>query len=114
MEDKVNPRKNLSELSEKLANIREQILSRKKTVLVLQQKLNAKLSAKDAYEILLALRDALSAKEAASKNYRHHHVAYCELKGRTRAQIENSVQKTTPKLNEKMISRIKSAFAPVE
>jgi len=41
--------------------------------------------------------------------YRHHHIAYCELRGKTREQIEKPRQYNNP--NETEIKRIKTAYA---
>lgn len=44
-----------------------------------------------------------------SRWYRHHHIAYCELMGRLRAQIEKP--KEYHKANEQEIERIKTEYA---
>ena len=44
-------------------------------------------------------------------DYRHHHIAYCELRGRTREQIERHTREDTPALNENQINSIKEAYA---
>lgn len=44
----------------------------------------------------------------ASRNYRHHHIAYSELKGRTRDQIEKPRQDNLP--NEEKIQEIKERY----
>jgi len=43
-----------------------------------------------------------------SRDYRHHHIAYCELRGKTRDQIE---QPKYSKPNEYVISQIKKKYA---
>jgi hypothetical protein len=43
--------------------------------------------------------------EELKYNYRHHHIAYCELRGRTREQIERPSSDNTP--NENYITNIK-------
>lgn len=40
--------------------------------------------------------------------YRHHHIAYSELRGRTRDQIERPKEDNKP--NEKVIAQIKEKF----
>lgn len=41
--------------------------------------------------------------------YRHHHIAYCELRGKTRDQIEKPGE--FHKANEQIIERIKTQYA---
>lgn len=41
--------------------------------------------------------------------YRHYHIAYCELRGRTRDQIEKPLRANP--LNEERIKKIKEEFA---
>ena len=48
---------------------------------------------------------------ASSEYFRHHHIAYCELRGRTRDQIERPAENNLP--NEAWIARIKAEYAPV-
>lgn len=43
------------------------------------------------------------------RDFRHHHIAYCELRGRTRDQIENPHTDNHP--NEATIKRIKEEYA---
>jgi len=43
-----------------------------------------------------------------SRDFRHHHIAYCELRGRTRDQIEQPREGNEP--NEKLIDSIKSEY----
>lgn len=43
------------------------------------------------------------------RDYRHHHIAYCELRGRTRDQIEQPKRDNYP--NEAIIERIKEEYA---
>ena len=43
-----------------------------------------------------------------SRDYRHHHIAYSELKGRTREQIENPREDNLP--NEDYIREIKEKY----
>ncbi len=43
-----------------------------------------------------------------SRDYRHHHIAYCELRGRTRDQIEKPGKFNLP--DEREIQAIKEAF----
>jgi hypothetical protein len=45
-----------------------------------------------------------------SITFRHQHIAYCELRGRTRSQIEVPGKDNLP--DEKWISRIKSEWEP--
>ena len=47
--------------------------------------------------------------DVAGWNYRHHHIAYCELRGRTRDQIERPREGNEP--NETKIQRIKEEYA---
>ena len=42
--------------------------------------------------------------------YRHHHIAYCELRGRTRDQIEQKVNDDNHP-NESYINELKATFA---
>ena len=42
--------------------------------------------------------------------YRHHHIAYCELRGRTREQIERNVR-NDHRPNETYINNILDAYA---
>ena len=51
---------------------------------------------------------------AKQKRYRHHHVAYSELLGRTRDQIEKTRRKETPRLDETWIQRIKEEYTADE
>ena len=44
------------------------------------------------------------------RDYRHHHVAYCELRGRTREQIEKP-RPTTEALSEYQLDAIKAEYA---
>lgn len=44
-----------------------------------------------------------------SQDYRHHHIAYCELRGRTREQIEKPGKFHLP--NESKIQAIKEAYS---
>ena len=44
--------------------------------------------------------------------YRHHHIAYCELRGRTRDQIEHPREYNEP--NENYIDKIKKKYAWTE
>lgn len=44
-----------------------------------------------------------------SRDYRHHHIAYCELRGRTRDQIEKPGKYNQP--DEKKIQAIKEAYS---
>ena len=43
------------------------------------------------------------------RDFRHHHIAYCELRGRTRDQIENPRIDNLP--DESTINRIKEEYA---
>ena len=43
------------------------------------------------------------------REYRHHHIAYCELRGRTRDQIERPKDNHLP--NEMRINEIKEEYA---
>jgi hypothetical protein len=43
------------------------------------------------------------------REYRYHHIAYCELRGRTREQIEQPKDNNLP--NELVIQRIKEEYA---
>jgi hypothetical protein len=43
------------------------------------------------------------------REYRHHHIAYCELRGRTRDQIETPRENNLP--NERLIDKIKETYA---
>ena len=43
------------------------------------------------------------------KDFRHHHIAYCELRGRTRDQIEQPRDNNYP--DEGAINRIKTEYA---
>jgi hypothetical protein len=43
-----------------------------------------------------------------SRDYRHHHIAYSELKGRTRSEIENPRDNNLP--NEDIILSIKKKY----
>jgi len=43
------------------------------------------------------------------KNYRHHHIAYCELRGKTRDEIEQPRDGNHP--DECEINRIKTEYA---
>jgi hypothetical protein len=45
----------------------------------------------------------------SSKDYRNHHIAYCELKGKTRDQIEKPKKDNLP--SEFEINRIKTLYA---
>ena len=45
------------------------------------------------------------------RDYRHHHIAYCELRGRQRDQIEQTHRKDTLRPNENEIQRIKKEYA---
>ncbi len=42
--------------------------------------------------------------------YRHHHIAYCELRGRTRSQIEPKIREHNEP-NESYIKQIKEKYA---
>jgi hypothetical protein len=44
----------------------------------------------------------------ASRDYRHHHIAYSELRGRTRSEIENPREGNLP--NEDWILSIKEKY----
>ena len=44
-------------------------------------------------------------------DYRNHHIAYCELKGRTRDQIEQPRKGNEP--NESAIASVKAKYAEV-
>jgi len=44
-----------------------------------------------------------------SEDYRHHHIAYCELRGKTRDQIEQPRDNNAP--NEFKIKEIKNQYA---
>lgn len=44
-----------------------------------------------------------------SQDYRHHHIAYCELRGRTREQIEKPGKYNLP--DEKKIQAVKEAYS---
>lgn len=46
---------------------------------------------------------------SAKYEYRHHHIAYCELRGRTRDEIESPRDGNEP--NESHINRIKEQYA---
>jgi len=48
------------------------------------------------------------------RDYRHHHIAYCELRGRTRDQIERTLRDDTPRPNERYINEIKEKYAWTE
>ena len=97
-------------LAEKLKEFRDEILLKKKSVNELQKKVCNFKKNMIPSEMIEELRDVLVAKKTASLNFRHHHVAYCELRGRTRNQIEAGVRKTTPKINEETIKKIKQTF----
>lgn len=43
-----------------------------------------------------------------SYQFRHHHIAYCELRGRSRNQIEQPAENNTP--DEKYIEQIKNKW----
>lgn len=43
--------------------------------------------------------------------YRHHHIAYCELRGRSRIQIEQKLRDCTPRPNESYINQLKEEYA---
>ena len=43
------------------------------------------------------------------RDARHHHIAYCELRGRTRDQIEKPRDNNSP--NERLIKEIKEKYA---
>jgi len=45
----------------------------------------------------------------ARKEYRHYHIAYCELRGRTRDQIEKP--RRGNEVNEQLIQNIKNEYA---
>ena len=45
---------------------------------------------------------------AMSSHYRHHHIAYSELRGKTREQIENPREDNLP--NEDIINSIKEKY----
>jgi len=47
--------------------------------------------------------------EALQYEFRHHHIAYCELRGRTRDEIEHPNDNHYP--NERYIEQIKEKFA---
>ena len=52
--------------------------------------------------------------ETLRYEFRHHHIAYCELRGRTRDQIETKPQSTRKQVkhtNENYINKIKEAYA---
>jgi len=49
-----------------------------------------------------------------SSDNRHMHVAYCELRGRKRNDIEQRVRACTPALNEEKITEIKKKYLNVE
>lgn len=44
-----------------------------------------------------------------SNEYRHYHIAYCELRGRTRDQIEKPREGNSP--NESKINKIKELYS---
>jgi hypothetical protein len=46
-----------------------------------------------------------------STEYRNHHIAYCELRGKTRDQIEKPRVDNPP--NERIIKRIKEMYSEV-
>ena len=56
--------------------------------------------------------DALHDLNSFKKEYRHHHIAYSELRGRSRSEIENPRENNLP--DEQYISQIKKAYARVE
>ena len=65
-------------------------------------------------EIQRAKGSGAAAREQGSliskkQNYRHHHIAYCELRGKTREQIERPRQDNQP--SEYMIQEIKKEYA---
>jgi len=43
-----------------------------------------------------------------SVTFRHYHIAYCELRGRKRVEIENPHENNTP--NQKWIDQIKKEY----
>ena len=47
--------------------------------------------------------------EGLQEDYRHHHIAYCELRGKTRDQIEQPRDNNAP--NEFKINQIKEQYA---
>ncbi|MFA6255921.1 MAG: hypothetical protein WC606_01935 [Candidatus Absconditabacterales bacterium] len=103
--------KKFPKLAETLEIIKCQIISKKKVVSELERQLSKQIAAKeDTSNTIKALRDAVSDKVAFSRNFRHHHIAYCELRGRTRNQIENTVRITTTKVVEDAISQLKLLF----
>ena len=57
----------------------------------------------------LASRIHTSLRFGAGRDYRCHHIAYCELRGKTRDQIEKPKEFNEP--NEKLIALIKQEFA---
>ena len=54
--------------------------------------------------------DALHDLNTFKKDYRHHHIAYSELIGRSRSEIENPRETNLP--DEHFISQIKKAYGP--
>ena len=49
--------------------------------------------------------------KSLQRDFRHHHIAYCELRGRTRKQIEPKLRDDTPRPEGAYISRIKEEYA---
>lgn len=105
--------KRFVQLVGELARLRDQIIMKKKEVIKLQREISTTPRGETApSKTIYALEIAIFAKITASSNFRHHHVDHCELMGRTRDQIENNIWKTTPKLDERVIDKIKLAFGP--
>ena len=58
---------------------------------------------------LCSLQSKLNGFGSLKYKYRHHHIAYCELRGKTRSQIENP-KKENPAM-EFYITEIKNKYA---
>ncbi|MCX6825025.1 MAG: hypothetical protein NTY80_02260 [candidate division SR1 bacterium] len=100
-----------NELKSRAASLREQ----KKRIKNNQKELSAihknKLSSSEEELILHGNCARFSEVYEISRNvYRHLYVAYCELRGKSRGQIEKT---SSRKIDEKLITRHKLRYAPL-
>ena len=103
-----------NELKSRAASLREQ----KKRIKNNQKELSASMKKDSSSREHRAsyLENCATLEEQYAKdrhNYRHLHVAYCELRGRSRIRIESKTP-WAKELDEIFISTIKKKFAPAE
>lgn len=94
------------ELAKKLKALREDVIAKKKAII----EISRKTPVKGSIEKNIALNNANISRKNASREFRYFHVAYCELRGKTRSEIENVHVYNTHELDEKRINDIKFRF----